>query len=439
MVLILSEKLSQRLEYTVKYIFKELMGVEFRITSSRDEFRSFSGAKLVYASKNLVPDVPWMYSQGLLNETALRMDISVNPEIRNGMPVLFPYHEDNMIVPFDLFSSVFFLVSRYEEYLPFTPDPHGRFEAGSSRLYPSGFFKRPLINEWVNHLKNILTVIFPEFNPPDQKFGFQLTFDIDSAWAYKNRGVLRSLGGYYNSAKRLSVNELVDRTLVLTNLRPDPFDTFDYILNICNQYNTHPVFFILAGKFGRYNKNIHPENLVFRNLLKRIVQQGEIGIHPSYESFDDASVYKNEIHILSQITEKAIVKSRQHFLRMRLPDTYRILIREGITEDYSMGYAGSTGFRAGTCSPFYFYDLPAETETKLKIFPVSIMEGTLKDYMKLEPDEAIESVQKVIHQIKMVNGTFIPLWHNESLSDKGKWKGWRRVFEEMMKLVTCVW
>ena len=105
----------------------------------------------------------------------------------------------------------------------------------------------------------------------------------------------------------------------------------------------------------------------------------------------------------------------------------------GITDDYTMGYASEPGFRAGTCTPFYFYDLKNEAETSLKIHPFCLMEATFKYYKDISPERAIEQMKPIIDEVKNVNGTLYTLWHNEFLSDVKDFKGWKRVFEEMVE------
>ena len=98
-----------------------------------------------------------------------------------------------------------------------------------------------------------------------------------------------------------------------------------------------------------------------------------------------------------------------------------------------MGYAEQSGFRASICSPYYFYDLNTEMSTNLKIFPFTVMEATYQYYTKSTPKEAIHLITTLMEKVKKVNGTFISVWHNESLCEKGIWKGWKIVYEKMLK------
>ena len=62
------------------------------------------------------------------------------------------------------------------------------------------------------------------------------------------------------------------------------------------------------------------------------------------------------------------------------------------------------------------------------------MDVSLNNYLKLSSDEAFGQIKRLMLEIERYGGTFISLWHNESLNDKGHWKGWKVVFTEMTKL-----
>jgi hypothetical protein len=141
---------------------------------------------------------------------------------------------------------------------------------------------------------------------------------------------------------------------------------------------------------------------------------------------------KKEKLRLESIVNTPIVFSRQHYLRLKIPETYQNLIDLDIEEDYTMGYAKYVGFRASTCTPFYFYDLDFEIQTPLKLFPFAFMDVSLKDYMKLSNEESLAKILELKNEVKMVNGTFISLFHNETLSENYKWRGWNSIYKIMV-------
>jgi hypothetical protein len=98
-----------------------------------------------------------------------------------------------------------------------------------------------------------------------------------------------------------------------------------------------------------------------------------------------------------------------------------------------MGYPDQPGFRASICSPYFFYDLDLEIETALRLHPFAIMDGTLRDYMNIKPEDAASIINPLIEEIKKVKGEFISVWHNESFAENERWKGWRKVYEDMIE------
>jgi hypothetical protein len=220
---------------------------------------------------------------------------------------------------------------------------------------------------------------------------------------------------------------------VLINKRKDPFDTYNYQLNLQRKYGFRPIYFFLLGDYGLNDKNLSHEHRHFQSLIKSIADYAEVGIHPSYGSNKNAERVRREIKRLERIIKRDIVISRQHFLKLTFQETYRRLFAADIREDYTMGFAADVGFRAGTCTPYNFYDIDEELEFNLKVVPFQVMESSLKYYLKLTPKEATERIHSMIDEVKAVKGTFVSLWHNESLSDEEEWEGWRKVYEQMIE------
>jgi hypothetical protein len=429
--LIYTPKITGRVRYVFRLVFNELLRVNFSLTQNLDEFQSADNPKFIYSDKQYTDDI-FFRSTGLLFERGIRSQEMGFFE-HNGEKLFFQVHDKNSAMPFDVFSAIFFLITRYEEYLPFVKDKHGRFTARLSISHQLGILEKPVVNIWALQIKEILLKKYPDFKFPVKNFRFIPTYDIDSAYAYLQKGLVRTLGGYYLSLKKLDFKEVALRTRVLLGLRKDPFDTFDLQISYQKKYNLKPIYFILFARYGTYDKNINIRNRKFKFLIKWIADYGKMGIHPSYYTVENPDLLKTEIENLEKVLNVDIHRSRQHFLRLVLPDTYQNLIENDIEDDFTMGYAALPGFRAGICDTYNFYNLDLETETKLRIHPFAVMDGTLNDYLKLSPDGAIKKIEQLMNEVKKVNGTFISLWHNEALSDEKRWKGWRKVYESMLE------
>ncbi len=429
MLTIYSDIITPRLEYVLQFIFVNILGIEYELTSDKFKLTRLKSPKISYA-KQKTGDELLIIPHGLLFEEDIKWHYIEISEW-HGLKIFFRTSEVADI-PFDIFSAAFFLVTRYEEYLSHHKDKLSRFEASESMAYKYGFLDDPLIDQWVYQLKNILQQRFPDLKFRERKFQFLSTIDVDNAFAYKYKGFFRSTGALLRSLFNRDFNNFIARILTLFFDEDDPYNTYNYIDYIEGKLGFSSLFFFLVGNFGRYDRNINIRKIAFRSLIKNIATDHQVGIHPSFASNKKIALFEEEIHRLHSILGHEVTKSRQHFLILEMPYTYEKLISYGIQEDYSMGYATKCGFRAGTCTPFRFYNLIKEQETNLTIYPFQIMDISLMQYLRLSPDDAIKKCSVIIEKIKNVDGHFISLWHNESLSDKGVWQGWRRVFEAMV-------
>ena len=434
MLLIYTPKITSRSKYTFKTVFKTFLKYnDYKLTLNLDEFVHHSGPKFSYAPRAIEKELHFS-SSGLLEQVGIK-EQSVTLGKYKEVPTLFT-NGNASALPYDLFAASFFMLSRYEEYLPHRRDEYDRFTAKESIAMQHNFLQIAVVDRWVMQLKELLQVEFKELVFPKREYKYIPTIDIDNAYAYKHKGIVRSLASLSKSVSKLEIDQLRTKISVLSGKKRDPFDTYNYQLNIQKKYKINPIYFILIGDYGLNDKNLSYENQHFRLLIKSLSDYASLGIHPSYGSNKEPKRLAVEINRLQDITKNEIKRSRQHFLKLSLPETYRNLLEVDIEEDYTMGFAGQLGFRAGTCTPYPFYDLDGEVECKLVVYPFQVMEATLKYYLKLGTDASIVEIKKIIEEVRAVNGTFVSLWHNESLSDEMEWKGWRKVYEEMITYAT---
>ena len=431
MLLILVQKETNRLRYTMQLILTRLLGLSYKFTVDVSVFDQYNGPKFAYG---VTADEKSLFfaSNGLLSESKISAKDLKHSIYKNEI-CLFAVTNASSALPFDPFAATFYLVSRYEEYLPHIRDSHNRFLASGSDAFQHGYLQKPLVNIWSLQIKDILHGWFPGLVFSTPVYNFISTIDVDAAYAYKNKGLTRELGGIYKALQNRDYDEVKQRIRALLHLEQDPFDTFELQMQLQKKYNYQAIYFILLADYGPNDKNIPHNNRYFKNLIRYLSDYAEIGIHPSYASSLEPSLMVMETARLAKILKLEIEHSRQHFLKLTLPETYRNLINNDITHDYTMGYAEVAGFRASICTPFPFFDLDQDLPTNLILHPFAVMDGTLNNYMKQTPEQATGIINNLITETRKVGGTFIPLWHNSSLNDQGEWKGWLDVYIKMVE------
>jgi len=433
MILIYSEEITPRLDYITDLIFKQILRIDITFTNISADFLKSDMPKINYSNEKIGDEI-YIKPHGILAQSTL-CKVDVNPVKFNNENYFFESSPDS-VFPFDPFAASFYLVTRYEEYFETRFDKFGRYPATSSTLFKNNLLKKPVVNIWAIGLADEISRKFPGFVFPNRKFEFLSTVDIDNAWAYLNKGFWRTSGALAKSVLMGNFAEFKMRLKVLFGKEKDPYDTYEYLDSVFKGNEEKVKFFFLLGDYGKFDKNVSYEKPEFQKLIQDISQKYDIGIHPSFAGFVHGCHGKviKESGRLKKITGKEIQKSRQHFLNLKLPKTYQNLIKAGILEDYTMGFADQTGFRAGICTPFYFYDLENEIKTNLLIVPFQVMDGTLLHYVKLSPGQAFKEIQTLMNEVKNVGGKFVSIWHNETVNDLGEWKGYREVFEEMNQL-----
>lgn len=429
MLLIYLPEFSARCEYVFDLIFKYESGTEYRLTTNLIDFQNYSEEKINY-SPSRIGDEFFIRSSSLLFEKEIKtQEIKVGK--RDQTTVLFINNEDDLGL--DIFSAVFYLVSRYEEYLPFTPDEFGRFKAEDSLAFQNDFLHLPVVNIWINIFLKALQKKFSSLKIMSTSFNTILTYDIDVAYKFAGRSFGRTIGSTAKDLLSLNFKNIAERIQTLSKSKKDPWDVYNDLKKIILKNKLQSVFFFLLSDKTKHDRNLNYQNPVMKSLVNKVRGFSEIGIHPSFYS----SVFSQKILIekerLENLSAKKVTKSRQHYLKFILPGTYNSLLAAGITEDYSMGFSKMHGFRAGTCKPFYFYDLKNENATNLKIFPITFMEGTFMN--DLRPEDTLQKIWGLLQEVKNVGGTFIPLWHNHTISQTDEYSAWKNVHDQMIETI----
>jgi len=424
MLTIYADQISKRLTYTLSVIFDDRK-IEYRLVNDVQSFTDAPIPKLVYSENPSLEKYASIYPSTLLFEEDILKHIVHKKE-----------WETNEVLSIDgvpdILASIFYVISLYDDYLQEETDIHDRNIGSNSLLFKMKWLNQVIVERWSEQLIAFIeTQNGCSLNAQKIPFNIIPTFDIDNAYAYRLKKGWRK---YMSIAKDLLKNNrmrLKERKEVLSGLKKDPYDTYDKIEAIANRGFDVKVFWLL-GEYGTYDRNIDYNNLNHRRLIYEVDRYANVGLHPSYRSNQSKSSLREEKLRIEEILDREVTHTRQHFLKVKLPITYTDLEKVGFTDDYSLGYADQLGFRAGIARPFMWFNLNENEVSNLKLHPISYMDGTLNEYMELTIDEAVKTVNKLKTEVKTYGGNLVALWHNETIGDYVKWKGWSRVLEETL-------
>ena len=433
MLLIYLSATSPRCDYVFDLIFKNQWGIPFRVTHDENEFGAFEGARINYSGRKLTNEFFIQATPLLWEQTVVHQEVPVKD--MGPFKILFP--SDKIAdLEFDIFAAVFYMVTRYEEYLPYIPDRYGRFDVKSSMAFQNHLLEKPVADLWILHFRNRLEEKFPFLSFRPQQFEAILTYDVDVAYKFRGRGFFTKLGSSFQDLLSFQFRNLSERFQTDVLGKKDPWDTYPYLKRAIGESGLRSIFFFLVGERAVNDRNLNLNSKVMQELVQSVLSYSEVGIHPSFESFNHPGKIELEKRRLELSAGISITKSRQHFLKFVFPRTFCELIDSGITEDYSMGYPSHAGFRAGTCKPFFFYDLSREISTPLQIFPITFMEGNFMEDTTLTPKKVLSKIKGLIEAVREVHGTFISIWHNHSVSDTKDYHIWREIHNEMILSLT---
>jgi hypothetical protein len=427
MILIYVTEINSRVEYIFDFLFKEILRVETRLTTDKNEFISSSDPKFSYGFEPM-EGIFFKATDLLFEKDVHKIDFLYLPW--QGIKV--PFDVQGGVMPFDPFAASFYMVSRYEEYLPHIKDRHNRFKPEGSVAFKGEFLDRPVVNLWAEEIKKILLSHYSQIHFPAIPFTITPTIEVNKAYAYKNKGFLYTTGVLIEKLIKFDLKRFTKRFSVVLGYAEDPYDTYDRLHRINLHYNIKPYYFILSED-GSFNKKIPYSNQHLIALVKSIHAHYELGLHPVYSSKTEKNISK-EKERLEGLISAPVTKNRFYSIKLSMPKSYQELIALGIKEDYSMGYATRIGFRAGTCTPFLFYDLEKEQKTDLRVYPFVLSDLIFRKYLHMRPREIVPFIKPIMQEVKKVGGNFQFIFHNESLGNDREWKNWGDTYEDVIKL-----
>ncbi len=436
MILIFTNKITSRIRYIFKHIFTSILGIDIKFTSNIEEFIAHDGPKISYAKKELGSEL-FFEAHNLLFERGIQEDLEVSINFNGEIPYFFKV-SDKSALPYDLFASSFYLITRYEEYLPSVHDSLGRFQAKNSLAFQNGFLKLPVVDLWAKEVLAKIQTKYPNIKANQRPFAFINTISVHEAFKYAQRGIDGTISGFIKDFFQFKFHQIKERLQVIVNLRKDPYNTFPFLLDVHRQHTLKSIFFFSVGERSEYDHSISIERVYYREMIKSIEDYAFIGINFSVRSTEKSSFKLEEKRAMESISHRTPNRARQRLSKLDLPYTYRDTIEIDIKKDFSMGYHDEIGFRASTCTPFLFYDLKYESLTLLKVFPFIFSDHALQLKYQNNAKKIKQEMLSLMMTVKEFSGVFISVFHNDTFSNEPQWKGWKDLYLDFIESINLI-
>lgn len=360
-------------------------------------------------------------------------------------PRMIDAYQGGYRINYDILGLIYWMLSRSEEVGGAELDAHGRFPATSSHAYRHGYLERPIVDEWLCILGQVIQRLWPALELKQSTFSMKVSHDVDRPSRYGFLSAQRLVRAVGSTA-------LIQRNLRLALLAPwirlgsgsrlhplDPFNTFDWIMDASEAHGLVSAFYFICGRtdVGR-DANYEPEHPAIRDLMRTIHARGhEIGLHPSYGTYQAPESILAEANRLRKVcAEEGIHQDswggRMHYLRWQHPLTMRAWDAAGMDYDSTFSYADRPGFRCGTAFEYPAFDPVAGKALRLRVRPLIAMECTVmaETYMGLGTGSAaLAKFTELKNACRAVKGCFTLLWHNSELNEAAK----RDLYQAVLK------
>lgn len=426
-LLIYTPEITIRLRYVAQQFFSRILGLKFALTTDRSAFLAYSGPKLAYAKQSLGVGL-WIKSHDLLFDGGIE-DYPIGVVEWSGIPCFFQTAEHEPIAC-DLLAASFYLLTRYEEYLPHVSDEHGRFPAAQSLGARHGFLTLPVVDLWAQRLLGLLTEQFGDLKAQKNVYHYCSMLNVSASHEFLYRGFLRQISGVLMDILGFKLRRLGYRALVGMGMKRDPYDLYEEVLKAHKKLDQVPKVFFQLAQYGPFDKNVSPYNRHFQHLIKSVGDYAQIALAASYASFDDPELLLEEKKVLSDIVHRPIDSCKTRYNRLNIPLTYRDMVDAGFTQDYSMGYTHDLGFRAGTCTPFYFYDLYLEMQQPIMVYPFAVQDYALLKEKSVA--DALRKMQAMYDQVHQLGGWMGVIFSMELLGSPQKYD-WKKLYVAQLK------
>ncbi len=421
------ENFSNEARYVCHVLFYEILGIDTNIiVSGTKDFRIVVEDKVLIFKNSFFNDfdnnIAYLKSANLPKSVIYARNI-FTPD--NDIPVLYGDSEikiekNKIYCGIDIFASSFLLLTRWEEYVCSEKDKHSRFPAKLSTVRKFDLTYRPVVNEYAEMLWNMLEYLNINIKRKQNNYSLKITHDIDFFHKYYDtKRFLRTLGGDIIKRKNpfLLFKTSYEYGLTKKNIKNDPYNTFDTLMDISERYGLVSTFFFMAADTFRNDITYKISDKKVVDTIKHIIDRGHRAeLHGSYDSYNNELLFKKELLAMKKVN-KDTKECRQHFLRFNNPFTWQMYENNNISVCNNCGFEDDIGFRTGICHSYPAFNIITRKQLRLRISPLMIMDSVFIYNKDIEKEKFIDSCKSVIEKTKKHNGDMQILWHNNSHID----------------------
>lgn len=435
MICVYTDKYTSRLKYILDHIFKNILKQSVNIINRPEDLpTNTTTPTIVYSETLKVKGALHIVPNGLLFKKGVRQ-YDIDMTTWEGEQAFFQTKGGD--IPFDIFSASFYLLSRYEEYLPIEEnfDANGCFLSEKSLAYKEGFLEKPLIDIWALKLEEKLSALYSEYKlSEEKKFRFLPVVAVNTPYRYRTFSILGNILRLGKKVIERDWSDLKKQLRVLLRIDQDPYCNVEKIVDIHNRNSLRPLFALRISNKKWYKRPIY---FAYRTYKKILCRNYQIALYASEMATSSVSHLRYEQKLLSRIFKMRVVISMSSNSQFNISRFYQNLSNCKVKEDFSMSYPDRIGFRTSTCTPFRVYDLNKEEYYRLEVHNVSLTDWSAKK-MNLSKEEFIKSMINMANAVKMVNGEFVMAYHNDSFVDSSAWKGWSSAYEYTVRYVSLL-
>lgn len=431
-------------KYVIDVMLGEFLGLKYKIEigSKNYEFTLDNSNRLIIEDhffNKLPKDLEYLKLDNIPQKVELIENEFI---VEDNMPVIYGSSklniENSKLVScgIDIFASSFFMLTRWEEYVNKSRDNHNRFPANESLAFKQNFLDRPIVNEYVEMLWNMLEYLGVNQKRKKRNYQLCLTHDVDAPLKYPNwKNGIKEIAGDLIKRKniKLAFNNLSSNIKFQLGFLKDPFDTFDYLMDVSERNKVKSHFFFMGYGLTKYDNMYKSSDGFIINLINKIKKRGHyIGIHPTYDAYQNKIQFGKELDELENNFNTKITCGREHFLRFEVPTTWQTWEDHGMAWDSTLSYADKEGFRAGVCYEYSVFNILTRQKLNLMEKPLIAMEGSFETYQSdIKPEDMERKIKFLIEKVKKYNGEFVFLWHNSSFNTY-RWEKYKHIYERVL-------